>query len=106
MIENLKIITGTPAEVAKQAQAYLDSHPKAQVLSSAVTVAFEPQFIEPTLEVTAAPATEAAAPAAEPKTAAEKKAAAQAAAKKAEEAAKPKPPKAITTVSLTLGRVL
>lgn len=41
MIENLKIITGTPTEVQAKVQTYLSSHPKAEILSSAVTVHHE-----------------------------------------------------------------
>ena len=37
MIENPKILTGSPAKVEKELAEYLASHPNAAVLSSAVT---------------------------------------------------------------------
>lgn len=36
MIENIKIISGTPEHVEKKLQEYLSSHPKAEILSSSV----------------------------------------------------------------------
>lgn len=42
MIEDIRILTGTPARVQHELGEYLASHPKAAILSSAVTVT-EPQ---------------------------------------------------------------
>jgi hypothetical protein len=38
MIEDIRILTGTPAQVQHELGEYLASHPKAAILSSAVTV--------------------------------------------------------------------
>jgi hypothetical protein len=49
-IESLKIITGTPEEVAAQAQAYLDEHPNSQILGTSVTMKRGPVIEEKTPE--------------------------------------------------------
>lgn len=41
-MENVKIVTGGPAEVEKKVAAYLNGHEKAKILQSSVAVAFEP----------------------------------------------------------------
>lgn len=47
MQENIRIITGTPAAAEPKANEYLASHPRARILSTAVTVAYPPDTAAP-----------------------------------------------------------